>query len=282
MTQRSISQQHQSLIELMSRQYAEIRSLETEYGIFGQEGDFRPRIEYYHDAVRAFTSQSDDGLTKQSRLSVERLAYDVAMLRHIQAKPLHAGRGQQHFSVGTGVAARGKDGNYPDPGREIRGELQQLYKDYTVLFVALLSEKADRNTQSRLDEMSTAVSDLATLQELLSKLAKGEADMGAVLAAIEQLEMDDLRRAMKSLVAQGKMSAAAMASVKGKLSEATQGIAQEEKALDTAAHQFATGKLAVYEEARDTVKRLAASGMNVAGKFVEGAIAQSSAKQRGR
>lgn len=277
-----ISQQHKSLIELMTRQYAEIRGIETEFGIFGQEGDFRPRIEYYHDAIRAFTSESDDGLTRQSRLSVERLAYDVAMLRHIQAKPLHAGRGQQHFSVGTGLATRGADGNYPDPNREVRNQLQQLYKDYTVLFVALLTEKADRNSESRIEEMNTAISDLATLQELLSKLAKGEANIGAVMAAIEQLEMDDLRRAMKSLVAQGKMSAQEMASVKGKIAQASQSISQEEKAIDTASHQFATGKLAVYEEARDTVKRLAASGMNVAGKFVEGAIAQSAQKQRGR
>ena len=278
----SLNTQQKSLIELMNRQYGQIRETEAIYGIFGMEGDFRPRIEYYHDAVRAFSSGSASEYSKGSRLSVERLAYDVAMLRNIQSKPLHAGRGEQHLLPHGGLMVMGKDGKFPEPDREARGQLQQLYKDYTVLFVALLSEKADRNAENRTEEMNTTISDLAMLQEMLSQLANGKADAKAVSAVIDQLENDDLRHAMKSLITQGKLSRAEIAAAQNKIKTTSGAIEQEVDAVDKAAHNFATGKLAVYEDAKDTVNRLAASGMNVAGKFVEGAIAQSAAKQRGR
>lgn len=265
----------------MNRQYSQIRGIEAEYGIFGLEGDFRPRIEYYHDAVRAFSSGAE-AYSKGSRLSVERLAYDVAMLRNIQAKPLLAGRGEQHLSPHGGLVVAGKNGAYPEAGREIRGQLQPLYKDYTVLFIALLSEKADRNAENRTEEMNATISDLAMLQEMLTQLANGKADAKAVMNVIDQLEHDELRRAMKALIAQGKLSRAEIGAAQSKLKETSSHIEQEVESIDKAAHHFATGKLAVYEDAKETVKRLAESGMNVAGKFVEGAIAQASGKGRGR
>lgn len=267
----------------MNRQYGQIRETEATHGIFGQEGDFRPRIEYFHDAVRAFSSGSANDYSKGSRLSVERLAYDVAMLRNIQAKPLVAGRGEQHLSPHGGLVVAGQSGSgYPEADREIRGQLQQLYKDYTVLFVALLSEKADRNAENRTEEMNTTISDLAMLREMLTQLANGKADAKAVMHAIDQLEHDELRRAMKALMAQGKLSRAEIGAAQSKLKETSGHIEQEVDSIDKAAHHFATGKLAVFEDAKDTVKRLASAGMNIAGKFVENAMAQASGKGRGR
>ncbi|MBV8940078.1 MAG: hypothetical protein JO089_09620, partial [Alphaproteobacteria bacterium] len=37
------------IVDLLTGLYVEIRDLETEYGLRLGEGDFRPRIEYFHD-----------------------------------------------------------------------------------------------------------------------------------------------------------------------------------------------------------------------------------------
>lgn len=276
-----LNEKDRALLGLMDRQYQEIRAIETDWQIMGLDGDFRPRIEHYHDAVRALSSGAEL-YSKDSRLSVERLAYDVSMLRHIQAKPFTYGRSDQHFSphgelqVNTG----GKADSGPD--RETRQQLAQLYKDYTVLFVAVFAEKADMNASNRTDEINSLVEDCHTLQDLMQKLARGEVSVAEVMAAAQHIENDQLRRNMLHLLSQKKPREQDISSGLTSLKNAMSAMDKEIKAIDQAGMNFATAQLAVYEDAKDTVKRLVSSGLNVAGKFVENAMAQSSGKGRGR
>lgn len=275
-------QEQATLVQLLDKIYAQIREIEAKYQIMGQEGDYRVRIEYYHDAVRTVTAGEDRGVTKDSRLSAERLAYDVTMLRHIQAKPMTAGRGQQHFSSSTALAKQGQYAGAPEPTREERADLKQRYKDYTVLFVALLAEKADRNAQTRTEDANVIVADCAMLKGLLAKLQRGEIGLPEIMAAIEHLEHDDLRRALRTLLGMGRLKAEDL----GQAMEQTQAVGraadEEIRKIDQAMMSFATSQLAVYEEAKDTVKSLASQGMNIAGKFVENAMRQAQGQGRGR
>ncbi len=275
-------QEQATLVQLLDRIYGQIRVIEEKYLIFGQEGDYRPRIEYYQDAVRALTSGEDDGLTKHSRLSAERLAYDVAMLRHIQAKPMTAGRGQQHFSASTALAKPGQTASPPEPNREERADLKQRYKDYTVLFVALLAEKADRNAQTRTEEANVIVADCAMLKNLLAKLQRGEIGLAEVQAAVEHLEHDELRKALRTLLSMNRLKAEEIGGAIQQTQTVGQAADAEVKRIDQAMLSFSTAQLAIYEDAKDTVKSMASQGMNIAGKFVENAMRQAQGQGRGR
>lgn len=276
-----LSEQDRALLGLMDRQYQEIRGIEADWQIMGQEGDFRPRIEYYHDAARALSSGMEL-FSKDSRLSVERLAYDVSMLRHIQAKPLTYGRSDQHFSPHAELQVSG--GGRADSGmdRETRQRLGQLYKDYTVLFVAVFAEKAEKNADARTEEINTLVEDCHTLQDLMEKLARGEVSVAEVMSAAQHIENDQLRRNLLTMLSQKKPQAKDISNGLNSLKNAMSTMDKEIKAIDQAGMNFATAQLAVYEDAKDTVKRLVSSGLNVAGKFVENAMAQTSGKGRGR
>lgn len=277
----TLTPEAEALITLMDRQYREIRALEAEYSIMGREGDFRPRIEYYHDAVRALTSGADDGLGKDSRLSVERLAYDVSMLRHITAKPLTAGRGQGHHSPHTEVAVKGEAGSTGVP-RDAKQKLAQTYKDYTVLFVAIFAEKADKNANARIEEANATIEDCHTMQELLEELVRGEIQAAEVVAMAQHVENDGLRHAVNTLLQQKDMQKAVLKQAAERLKATAKTLDKEIHDINKAAMSYATGQLAVYEESKDTVKRLATSGLNIAGKFVESAIAQAQGHGRNR
>src|SRR6202012_5632366 len=96
-----------AIIELMHGKYGQLLAIESEWGIRLHEGDWRPRIEHFHDAVRALTSGSDDMYAKNSRLSVENLAYDLGQLRHIQEKPIGLINKVTEKSAGTQVVKQG-------------------------------------------------------------------------------------------------------------------------------------------------------------------------------
>jgi len=273
----------QALISLMDTHYQQIRDMEVTHDIFGAEGDFRPRIEYYHDAVRALSSGEGDPYSKYDRLAPERIAYDVSILRQIQSKPLHAGRGTQHYSTSSELGAMGRDNAAPKrPPREIRADLSKLYKDYTVMFVAILAEKMDDNVQIRSEEadmLSTECNDMASM---IAGVENGSVSVDEVLKAADMLEHDDLRNLLTAILSKGKPATREMKALIAKLKE-MQGVMTEERdTIDKASMSFATSQLAVYEEARDTVKRFAAQGLNIAGKFVENAVSQSQGQGRGQ
>lgn len=264
----------QALVNLMDGQYQKIRAIEASWSIMGMEGDFRPRIEYYHDAVRALMSGEDNPSSKFDRLAPERLAYDVAMLRQIIAKPASAGRGKQHYSAQDALVPYGHPSHSADAGidRKLRQELSHYYKDYTVLFVALLAPKVEDNTQIRSEENENILSDCSALKQTLEQFAVGSSSLEKVADTIDNLEHDALRIAMKNALLKHRPTKSDIAQAITKVNELRDKTTQENKVLQQASFNFSAGQLAVYEESKDTVKRLAANGLNIAGKFVENAV----------
>lgn len=268
---------------IMGGQYEQIAALEERHGIRFKEGDMRSRIDYFHDAVRALTSGEADIYSPHSRLSVEHLAYDLAQLRAIQAKPLGVGiidpkrvaasRGELVTEDQAGAMNAG-------PDRQTRQELVRMYKDYTVLFAALFAEVADMNYQTRNEEMDTAVEDIGLVEQVMAQLDAGIITQEQAQAAVAAIENDQLRAQMQKLLAQ-KVGLKEQHAVQEKLNAVEQQIAQDKQRIDQAHLNYTTGQLAVYEESKETIKRLAANGMNLAGKFVENAISQSAGRGQG-
>jgi hypothetical protein len=276
-----LSSEALALIAIMDRQYREIRALEAQHGILGRDGDFRPRIEHYQDAVRALTSGDAGAPGKHGRLAVERLAYDLSILRQIIGKPTVAGRGAGHLSPHSDLAATDAPGSARAVPREAKQRLSELYRTYTVLFAALFAEKADRDATARADEAAQLVEECQELRELLAKMGRGEASLPQLLAAVAQVEDDQLRVLVTAQLT-APPDAHKIAGMREKLGQAADALKKESKTVDEAALHYATGRLAVYEEAKDVVKSLATDGMNLAGKFVEDALSRAGAQQRGR
>ncbi len=273
----------QALLSLMIGKYEEIHAIESRFHIFGHEGDYRPRIDYYHDAVRALGHDIDDGLSKDSRLSVERIAYDIEMLRIISTRPLNAGRGEQHFSTSDALSADGLEERALRPDRKTKQTLGQLYKDYTVYFTALLAEKAENNVQARSEEADILIEDCHIMEDLLTQLASGEMDVAAVVKAAGRMEHEGLRRKILALLNQGAPERAELDSAAASVKDARTQVQQEAQALDKEGMRVAGSKLAVYEGAKDVVKQLAANGLNIAGRFTERAVQQAQGRgERGR
>lgn len=260
-----------ALIPIMTQQYEQIAAIEAQWGIRFKEGDMRPRIEYFHDAVRALSSGTADLYAKNSRLSVEYLAYDLASLREVQAHPLGKIPRRQSTPTGQELLVLNADGG-SGPSRGVRAELKQLYKDYTVLFAALFAETADINFKSRSEEVDTSVSDLSKAQGVLKQVASGAINPTQARMLLDGIEMDGLREKMQQALSTKALQAAQASAMIAQLKGAEQKIMTEQKTLDKAHLSYVTGQLAVYQESKDTVKRLAAQGMNLAGKFVQNAM----------
>jgi hypothetical protein len=271
----------QALIPIMTGQYERISAIESEWEIRFKEGDMRPRIDYFHDAVRALTSGEASPYEKNSRLSVEYLAYDLSQLRQVQGNPIgRIHRGNRPIDPGS-LTVSGQAAAPSSPDSSTRRELAQLYKDYTVLFAALFAEIADMNFQARAEQVDQAVQDIALVEQILQQLANGQIRNDQAVAMLEQVEQDNLRKRMQQAVAQGTIRRSEQEQISSQLKQFENQLENEKKQADKAHTSYLTGQLAVYEEARDTVKRLAAQGMNLAGKFVEAAMTQAAGKGRG-
>ncbi len=273
-----------AIVELMSGKYAQILPIETEWHIRLHEGDMRPRIEHFHDAVRALTSGEADIYAKNSRLSVEHLAYDIGQLRIIQDKPVGRINRATEKSAGSALVKKGEAGasQLKLPPQSVRSEIVALYRDYTVFFAALFAQIADRNYQSRVDVIDGAVEDLALLEQVIQQLAAGKITNAQAMEEIMHVERDDLRERLQETLSRKTVSAAEKQKIFETLGLIQSNLDKEKKHIETAHLHYATGQLAVYEEAKETIKRLNQMGMNLAGKFVENAMQQSAGKGKGR
>jgi hypothetical protein len=270
-----------AILSLLHRHYEAIVPLEAAWNIQFKEGDMRPRVEYFHDAVRAFTSGVDVH-AKHSRLSVEHLAYDIANLRRIQEKPLgSAHKGTQKATTQALVKHGVGSGGGTAPA-SVRSELQQHYREYTLYFVALLAPMADRNFKTRTDSIDASVSDIGLIETVLEQLAAGRITQTQAAQALGEVEYDELRERLQHMLASKKLGAREKADAKAMLGVVEKGLAKEKAALNAAHLQVATGQLAVYQEGRDMVKKLATSGLNLAGKYLANAMqAANAGKGRG-
>jgi hypothetical protein len=263
-----------AIIELMHGKYGQILVIEREWGIRLHEGDMRPRIEHFHDAVRALTSGSADMYAKNSRLSVENLAYDIGQLRLIQGKPVGLINKATEKSVSTALVKKGEGGaSIPKmPPASVRGEITSLYRDYTVFFAALFAQAADINFKTRSEAMDATMSDLGLIEEVMKKLVSGKMNNAQATNELMHVERDDLRERLQTMLAKKTLTAAEKQQIQGMMGQIEKGLRAEQKNLSQSHLHFATGQLAVYEEGKETLKRLQSQGLNLAGKFVENAM----------
>jgi hypothetical protein len=229
--------EQESIVSLLTRIYLDICDAETRFGLLVGEGDFRPRIEYFHDAIRAFTSEDPRALEEGGRLCVEMLAYDLGCLRYLQAMPLSPFKPHAtNLSPATDMIRLDRQlaPTATRPNRVEKERIGELYQRYGVLFAALLKPFADRDYRDRVDALNQEVGDIKALLE--ERKDKGE-------EAVRKLKE---RRKQKD---------------------------REIAAVEKAHLDYAVAQLAIYEEAKDMVKKLAGQGMNLVGRFVEAQVA---------
>lgn len=272
-----------AIIELMNGKYHTILAIESEWSIRLAEGDMRPRVEHFHDAVRALTSGAASMYEKHSRLSVEQLAYDLSLLRQVQDRPVGTINRATEKSFSTALVKKNEAGagfaKLPPQG--LRTELVNLYRDYTVFFAALFAEVAERNFQSRVDYIDASVADIGLIEQVLEQLAAGTMTSQQALQEMMHVERDDLRERIQQLLASKKLSAREKQEALALLGEVEKGLEKEKKSIEQSHLTYTTGQLAVYEDAKNTVKRLASQGLNLAGKFLDNAMRQAQGKGRG-
>jgi hypothetical protein len=213
--------EQKSIASLLTRIYQDILAIESEFGLLAGEGDFRPRIEHFHDAIRAFTS----GDTDSKRLSVEWLAYDLTCLRYLTSHPLASFKPHGHLSPSTALVATPQTVPGPRrPDRDTKERLGELYQTYAVLFAGLLKPFADRDWRDRVEEINENIERLHKIKDSKARVAARD---------------------------------------------------KEIKAIDQAHMDYVLAQLGIFEAAKDMVKKMAASGMNLVGKFVESSLADA-------
>jgi hypothetical protein len=267
----------EAIIALLTRIYFDIAAIEEQFKLIAGNGDMRPRIEYFHDAVRAFTSEEEDN----RRLNIELLSYDLRCLRYIQKMPLSPFKqGPQNLSPSQTIITT--EANLTainaKPDRATRARLADLYQHYAVMFAALLKPSAEHDYQER---TSIINNDIQEINNIISKFEKN-ADIGVIAALAQQLEEDELRIIIITFLQRQKHKS--KEDVKKLLGHLKNIIKQKDNAIkkiDNAHFEFAVAQLGIFEESKDMLKKLAAQGMNLIGKFVEASIAETR-RQMGR
>jgi hypothetical protein len=92
---------------------------------------------------------------------------------------------------------------------------------------------------------------------------------------MNHVERDDLRERIQAMLARKVLSAREKQEALAMLAQVERGLDAEKKRVEQSHLSYATGQLAVYEDAKDTVKKLASQGLNLAGKFLENAMQQA-------
>jgi hypothetical protein len=271
--------EQENIIALLTRIYTDIRDIEEEFELLAGEDDFRPRIEHFHDAIRAFSSKAPRNRDSKDRLAIELLAFDVSALRYIQSMPLASFKKHGHvMSPSTDLVAvnNGLTVKRKRPDRAVRERLSELYQHYAVLFAALLKPNADNDYRDRVDEMNQDVQDLHNLNTQFDALAKGKDQLKQVMAAINHLEEDDLRQELLNFMQQQKYKKNDnLKKLMEFLKQHAQKKDKEIASIESAHLNYVMAQLGIFEGSKDMLKKLAAQGMNLVGKFVENSIAES-------
>jgi hypothetical protein len=273
------SPDQEALVSFLLRIYNDLLKIEEKFGLIVGLGDMRPRIDYFHDAVRAFTS--GDYKLQKNRLSVELLAYDLRCLRYIQKMPLAPFKqGGENLSSQQGVITVGEGmlatTNRPD--RETKELLVDLYKNYTVMFAALLKPAADHDYAVRTEDADEQARDIFAVTHQLET----KPDINILANMAQAVQSDELRVILTKFLQQQKHKNKdeinkLLANLKIVVANKDKAI----KAVDKAHMDFVMTQLGIFEDSKDLLKKMAKQGMNVVGKFVENAIADSK-RQMGR
>jgi predicted transcriptional regulator len=265
------TEEQKSVVNILLRYWEEISAMEREFSLQVGKGDMRPRIDYFHDAVRAYTSQRPNA-EMQARLSIEMLSYDVQCLRYIASMPMasithdahNLSSGSQLIKTAPGLMEAGKRA-----GRDVKNRLQELYEQYGVLFASLLKQTAENEYLERTDALNHEVEEINRLIDALSN----NASMEQVTTLINHLTDETLKRDLLLLIPQMKgKSAGALSGLIGRLRANIQKNDKRIRGVDNCYHQYVTAQLAIYEEAKDMLKKMASQGMNLVGQFVEASV----------
>ena len=271
--------QQDSIVKLLARIYMDICAIEEEFTLFVGDHDFRPRIEYFHDAVRAFTSQDAKHREPGGRLSIELLSYDVSCLRYLASMPLspfkpHGEILSPHsdmVAVKQGLTVKPKR-----PDRATKDRLGELYQTYATLFAALLKSTADRDYKTRVDDINQDVAEIKDLIQQLEGLGQGKDSIHQLAAAAQHLSENELRQLMTAFLEQQKHRK--KDDVKKLVQFLKTHAAGKDKliaAIESAHMNYALAQLAIFEESKELLKKMAAQGMNLVGKFVADAVAKT-------
>ncbi|NBX03053.1 MAG: hypothetical protein EBR02_03100 [Alphaproteobacteria bacterium] len=265
-----------TIVSIISKIYDEIFDIEQEYKLLMGDGDFRPRIDYFHDAIRAFVSG-----TAGERLSVEHLAYDIEGLRYLQATPLgvlrpHSTAGSpavEVINVGFGQELAAAPKRLDRTGRS---RLSELYQHYAVLFSALMKAGADEDFIARTEDLNQDVKEMNAIIAQIAALASGKGSVETAAALAGQVEDANLHKLIIAFLQQKRYTRSEDVH---KLTEAIKREIYDKdkriKGIDQAHMRYAMAQLAVYEASKDVLKSMAQKGMNLVGKFVEASVAQT-------
>lgn len=259
-----------SLIPLINELYERIRAMEAEHGLWAGANDFRPRIELFHDAIRALVA-GHSPYESTGRLSLQRLSWDINTLRMLQGNPLTKMAGADRLSPSQALVVKAS----PQASnlRTIRSELAELYKNYTVLFVAMLAETADMNHRARMEDIDLQVEELAELQQHIN--GKTQVNLHK---EVDHLQPDaELAAQLKSMLPPEKLAAA---DARSAIKAAHVILDKHQKQLEAQHMQWLSGQLQCYEESKSLVQKFMQSGLNMAGKFLQETM-QQSGKGRG-
>lgn len=270
------SKDQEAIISLLTEIYLELAVLEMQYKLLAGCGDMRPRIDYFHDAIRAFTSKGK----QHQRLSIELLSYDLSCIRYITKIPLAPFRGEGKLSPSQEIITTDADlmtiGNRPD--RKTRLRITELYQHYGVMFAALLKPVADDDYHDRTETLNNDVSDIQTI----IRQFEGKLDINIVSRLAQHLEEGEMRIILVTFLQQKRQHH--KDDVKKLLGHLKNHIKQKDeliKSIDKAHLSFATSQLAIFEDSKELLKKLAVQGMNLVGKFVEASVADTR-RQMGR
>lgn len=269
----------ESIVTLMTRIYLDILPIEEEYQLVIGDGDFRPRIDYFHDAIRAFTAAQENPEEAVQRLNVEKLAYDLACLRYVQDMPLSSFRAQGGSqSTSTDIMTAGPGLAVPPkrPDRKIRARICELYQHYAVLFAALLKPSADEDYQERIEDLNQDIKDLNALSSQLDALAEGKDTLQTITAAAAHLEEEQLRQLLMMFLQHGKhKNKDEIKKLVAFIKQHAKGKDSQIATIETAHMNYSLNQLGIFENSKDLLKKMAQQGMNIVGKFVEASIAET-------
>ncbi|MEZ5692221.1 MAG: hypothetical protein R3D71_11250 [Rickettsiales bacterium] len=273
------SKDHEAIASLLTRLYFEILEIEKKFSLTIGGGDMRERIEYFHDAIRCFISEDYNN----TRLNVEMLSYDLRCLRYIQSNPLSTFKDDDpSLSPSSDIMTNNIniDIKTDRPDRETKNQISSLYKNYAIMFSALLKPIADKNHKDRLDDLDNDIGDIKQIIDQLEQ--QKDININMIIKIAQNLSEANLRIIIVKFIQEKRYKN--INELKKLISHLKNIIEQKErniKKIEDNHLAFASSQLIIFESSKDLLKELASRGMNIVGKFVEASIADTK-RQMGR
>lgn len=281
-----MQEKFQQLIAVMNEVYGRLSALESANDLLISPQDMRPRIDYFHDAVRLFMSHPEEIYAENSRLSTKALADDIQWLRFLQQKPFSALQVAPHAPAPQGgnlarllparkekeVALRKQK---PSPAEKsmLRSQLVDEYTTYAMLFIALFAETVDVNFKMRTEEMQVNYTDLQEVQKMVRMTQQGLVEPDRILQALRSMEneqqQDILLQIFHNRTVRLREKLMAMAS---KLQDMIYNLQGQIKGLDKDHTRVLAYKMHMMQENKALVMELESLGLQLSGLHMGKAI----------